>query len=43
MAGGQVHEVRHEADKTGASRDDVKKVVKSEGNSRDAVEKKLKY
>nr|WP_314257939.1 DUF3606 domain-containing protein [uncultured Devosia sp.] len=41
VAGGQDHEVRYEADKTGASKDEVKNAVKSEGNSRDAVEKKL--
>ena len=41
VAGGQDHEVRYEADKTGKSKDDVKEAVKSAGNSREAVEKKL--
>ena len=43
VAGGQDHEVRYEADKTGASKDDVKRAVKSVGNSRDKVEKQLKH
>ena len=42
VAGGQDHEVRYEAGKTGASQSEVKDAVKSEGNSRKAVEKKLK-
>ena len=41
VAGGQDHEVRYEADKTGASKSDVKDAVKEVGNSRKAVEKKL--
>jgi len=41
VAGGQDHEVRYEADKTGTSKDQVKDAVKSAGNSREAVEKKL--
>ena len=41
VAGGQDHEVKYEAGKTGASKSDVKGAVKSEGNSRKAVEKKL--
>ena len=41
VAGEQDHEVRYEAEKTGKSKDAVKDAVKSEGNSRDAVEKKL--
>lgn len=41
VAGQQDHEVRYEADKTGKSKDAVKEAVKSAGNSRDAVEKKL--
>lgn len=41
VAGGQDHEVRYEADKTGASKEQVKDAVKSAGNSRKAVEKKL--
>ena len=43
VAGGQEHEVRYEADKTGKSAQEVKDAVKSEGNSRDAVEKKLNH
>ena len=41
VAGGQEHEVRYEAKKTGATAADVKRTVKSEGNSRKSVEKKL--
>lgn len=41
VAGGQDCEVRYEADKTGASKEQVKDAVKSAGNSRKAVEKKL--
>lgn len=41
VAGGQEHEVRYESEKTGKSKDQVKAAVKSAGNSRDAVEKKL--
>lgn len=41
VAAGQDHEVRYEADKTGASKGAVKDAVKSAGNSREAVEKKL--
>ncbi|MES2939731.1 MAG: DUF3606 domain-containing protein [Pseudomonadota bacterium] len=41
VAGGQEHEVRYESKKTGASAADVKRAVKSAGNSRKAVEKKL--
>jgi hypothetical protein len=41
VAGGQEHEVRYEAEKTGNTKDEVKDVIKSEGNSRKAVEKKL--
>lgn len=41
VAGGQDHEVRYEADKTGTSKDQLKDAVKSAGNSRQAVEKKL--
>ena len=41
VAGQQDHEVRYEADKTGASKDEVKKAVKSEGNSRTAIEEEL--
>jgi len=41
VAAGQNHEVRYEADKTGSSKSEVKDAVKSAGNSREAVEKKL--
>ncbi len=41
VAGGQDHEVKYEAGKTGASKSEVKSAVKSEGNSRKKVEKKL--
>ena len=43
VAGGQDHEVEYEAGKTGASKDAVKAAVKSAGNSRAAVEQKLKH
>ena len=42
VAGGQDHEVRYEAKKTGASADEVKQAVKAEGNSRAKVEDKLR-
>jgi hypothetical protein len=41
VAGGQDHEVKYEAGKTGASKADVKSTVKSVGNSRKKVEDKL--
>ena len=41
VAGGQDHEVRYEAGKTGASKDEVKAAVKDVGNSRKKVEQKL--
>lgn len=41
VAGGQRHEVSYEAKKTGASAAEVKRAVKSVGNSRSKVEKKL--
>ena len=41
VAGGQKHEVQYEAKKTGASAADVKKAVKSVGNSRRKVEREL--
>lgn len=41
VAGGQDHEVRYEAGKTGATASEVKAAVKAVGNSRAAVEKKL--
>lgn len=42
VAGGQKHEVRYEAKKTGATASDVKRAVKSAGNSRKKVERELK-
>jgi hypothetical protein len=41
VAGGQGHEVRYEARKTGRSAAAVKKTVKKVGNSRRKVESKL--
>lgn len=41
VAGGQDHEVKYEAGKSGASRAEVKDAVKSAGNSRTKVENKL--
>lgn len=41
VAGGQEHEVRYESKKTGKPKAAVKEAVKSEGNSRRKVEKKL--
>lgn len=41
VAAGQKHEVRYEAEKTGASAAEVKRTVKSVGNSRKKVEKAL--
>ena len=41
VAAGQEHEVRYEANKTGASADEVKQAVKAAGNSRVKVEDKL--
>jgi hypothetical protein len=41
VAGGQDYEVKYEAGKTGTSEQKVKEAVKSAGNSRKAVEKKL--
>jgi hypothetical protein len=41
VAGGQDHEVRYEAGKTGASKDDVRQAVKDVGNSRKKVERRL--
>lgn len=42
VAGGQDHEVKYEAAKTGAKRAEVMSAVKSVGNSRKKVEGKLK-
>ena len=41
VAGGQDHEVRYEAKKTGMSPDEVRDAVKSAGNSRAKVEQEL--
>ena len=43
VAGGQEYEVRYEAKKTGTRPEDVKKAVKSAGNKRSNVEKKLNH
>jgi hypothetical protein len=42
VAGGQDHEVKYEKEKMGVSGKQVKDAVKSAGNSRKKVEKKLK-
>ena len=42
VAAGQDHEVRYEAEKTGATKDEVKAAIKKVGNSREAVEKALR-
>lgn len=41
VAGGQDHEVRYEAKKTGSSKRQVKKAIQKAGNSRRKVEKEL--
>jgi uncharacterized protein YpmB len=41
VAGGQDHEVKYEAKKTGASKDEVRQAVKDAGNSRKKVEARL--
>ena len=41
VAGGQDYEVQYEKDKLNVSSSKVKDAVKSEGNSRNKVEKKL--
>jgi len=41
VASGQEHEVRYESKKTGASASEVKRAVKSVGNSRKKVERSL--
>lgn len=41
VAGGQDHEVRYEAGKTGASKDEVRQAVKDVRNSRKKVEGRL--
>jgi hypothetical protein len=42
VAGGQDYEVNYEAKKTNTSSKEVKDAIKSAGNSRNKVEKKLK-
>jgi hypothetical protein len=42
VAGGQSHEVQYEKEKTGASKEQIKKAIKAEGNQRKKVEEKLK-
>jgi hypothetical protein len=42
VAGGQNYEVQYEKEKTGASSKEIKKAVKTEGNSRKKVEEKLR-
>ncbi len=42
VAGGQDHEVRYEARKTGKSKSEVKRAVKRVGSSRKKVERALK-
>jgi len=42
VAGGQDHEVNYEKEKLNVSGKEVKDAVKSEGNSRKKVEKKLR-
>jgi len=42
VAGGQTHEVKYEAGKTGASRADVRQATKTAGNSRQKVEAELR-
>lgn len=41
VAGGQEHEIDYEAQKTGASAEEVKRAVKKVGNSRAKVEREL--
>jgi len=42
VAGGQEYEVKYESKKTGTSTDQVKKAIKTDGNSRKKVEAKLR-
>jgi hypothetical protein len=42
VAGGQKHEVNYESEKMNVSNEEVRKAVKSEGNSREKVEKKIR-
>lgn len=41
VAGGQDHELKYEAGKTGAAKGEVRDAVKEVGNSRNKVEDKL--
>jgi hypothetical protein len=41
VAGGQDYEVQYESKKSGSSNDKIKKAIKSVGNSRKKVEKKI--
>nr|WP_111298536.1 DUF3606 domain-containing protein [Paracoccus saliphilus] len=41
VASGQEHEIRYEAKKMDVSRDEIRNAVRSEGNSRAKVERKL--
>ena len=41
VAGGQDYELQYEKEKTGASKKQIKKAIKSAGNQRNKVEKKL--
>jgi hypothetical protein len=41
VAGGQAHEVHYESQKTGASPKEVKRAVKTAGNNRKKIEKRL--
>ena len=42
VAGGQDYEVQYEKEKTGASKEQIKKAIKTERNQRKKVEEKLK-
>ena len=42
VAAGQDYEVNYEKEKTGASKEQIKKAIKTEGNQRKKVEQKLK-
>jgi len=42
VAGGQEHEIQYDKQKTGASKEQIKKAIKTAGNQREDVEKKLK-
>ena len=42
VAGGQDYEVQYEKEKTGASKEQIKKAIKTGGNQRKKVEEKLK-